>query len=213
MIRIVLAEDHALVREGLRRILEREPSFEIVAEAATGIDAVELTRIHKPTILLLDLTLPRLHGLDAMSQLSKQSHTKILIVSMHSDVPSVLEGLRLGATGFVLKDAPSTDLICAIKMAVAGQLYLGPSLEKLVRQHTHDRLQRGQDCQSSSLSKRERAVLQKVALGLDSQQIAIELGVAVSTVSKHRSSIMQKTGAHTQIDVLRYALRHNLVQL
>src|SRR5215217_4860715 len=129
-IRIAVAEDHKLVREGLKALLKLEPCFELVGEASDGIEAVEMVTKTKPDVLLLDLRIPRLHGIEVLRQLRDQHHTRIVVVSMHSDEPYVVEALKNGVSGYVLKDCPSTELIQAIRTAAAGGQYLAESLRQ-----------------------------------------------------------------------------------
>lgn len=210
MIRIAIAEDHALVRDGLRRLLESEPIFTVVGEAATGLEAVEIAERLAPDVLLLDLTLPRLHGLDVLTRLQSRKRTKALIVSMHGDPPSVLEALRLGACGFCLKESPASDLLQGIRTVNGGGCHVSASLEHIVLRAAVE--QTKPESKPMSLTRRERLVLQKVAGGLSTKSIGQELGISPSTVSKHRFNIGRKLGTKTQADMVIYAMRHKLVE-
>jgi DNA-binding NarL/FixJ family response regulator len=211
MITIVIAEDHALVREGLRNILEKEAVFKIVGEATNGLEAAEQVDRLKPDVLLLDLTLPRMHGLDVLIHLQNCKRTKVIIVSMHGDAPSVLEALKLGARGFVLKESPARELVEAIKAVNQRECFVSSSLQPLVCRAAIDSTRKIPDT-DESLTRRERLVLQKVGEGLCSTEIGKQLGISAGTVGKHRANISRKIGTRNSSDMTRYALRHKLVE-
>jgi DNA-binding NarL/FixJ family response regulator len=211
MIHILIAEDHALVREGLCRILETEQEFRVIGEAATGLEAVDKTESSKPDVLLLDLTLPFLHGLDILARLKSQKRTRVLVVSMHGDEPSVVQALRLGARGYLLKESPARQLISAIKTIHGGGHFISPSLEPIVHRAMTGRGAGNSPQGSSELTRREISVLQQVASGESSGEIAKRLGISISTVAKHRANIMRKTESKTQADMVLFAIRHKLI--
>ena len=211
MISILIAEDHALVREGLCRILETEQEFKVIGEAATGLEAVEKTESAKPDILLLDLTLPFLHGLDILARLKNQKRTKTLIVSMHADEPSVIQALRLGARGYVLKEEPARQLIAAIKTVHEGGHFISPTLERFVQRSITTRAFGNPVQTSHDLTRREVLVLRNVASGKSSDEVGKHLGISVSTVAKHRANIKRKTGTNSQADMVLFAIPHKVV--
>ena len=162
-IRIALAEDHKLVREGLKALLQNEPAFEFVGEASDGLQAVEMVEKNKPDVLLLDLRIPRLHGIEVLRQLRDQHKTRVVVVSMHSDEPYVVEALKNGVSGYVLKDCPPSELIHAIRIAAEGGQYLCESLRQKAISATLKRLVPG--VQGPQLTKRELLVLELAAEG------------------------------------------------
>jgi two-component system, NarL family, response regulator NreC len=208
-IRIALAEDHKLVREGLRALLKSEPCFELVGEASDGLQAVEIVEKLKPDVLLLDLRIPRLHGIEVLRQLRDQQHTKVVVVSMHSDEPYVIEALKNGVSGYVLKDCPSTELIQAIRTAAAGGQYLAESLRQKAISATLKRLVPG--VRGPQLTKRELLVLELAAEGKTSAEIASTLFISRRTAEAHRANLMKKLGLKTQTDLVLYAVRNGMI--
>jgi DNA-binding NarL/FixJ family response regulator len=208
-IRIALAEDHKLVREGLKALLRNEPAFELVGEASDGLQAVEIVEKNKPDILLLDLRIPRLHGIEVLRQLRDQSKTRVVVVSMHSDEPYVVEALKNGVSGYVLKDCPPAELILAIRTAAAGGQYLCESLRQKAISATLKRLVPG--VQGPQLTKRELLVLELAAVGKTSSEIAKSLFISRRTAEAHRANLMKKLGLKTQTDLVLYAVRNGLI--
>lgn len=212
MITIAIAEDHQIVREGVRALLEKEPDFRIVAEAKDGTEAIEKVLQTKPNILLLDLTLPRLHGLNVLSQLRDRRQLKVVVLSMHRDNASVLEALRLGAQGYVLKDSPPSELVGAIRSVVRNELFVSQALREVVHRAAVGVLRGGTAKPTGELTRREHMVLQLAAEGLKNDAIATSLGISVRTAEKHRANVMRKLQLHSQGELLRYAIRHDLIQ-
>ena len=208
-IRIALAEDHKLVREGLKALLKNEPAFELVGEASDGLQAVEIVEKHKPDILLLDLRIPRLHGIEVLRQIRDQHKTRVVVVSMHSDEPYVVEALKNGVSGYVLKDCPPSELIHAIRTAASGGQYLCESLRQKAISATLKRLVPG--VQGPQLTKRELLVLELAAEGKTSSEIAKSLFISRRTAEAHRANLMKKLGLKTQTDLVLYAVRNGLI--
>ena len=208
-IRIALAEDHKLVREGLKALLRNEPAFELIGEASDGLQAVEIVEKHKPDILLLDLRSPRLHGIEVLRQLREQHKTRVVVVSMHSDEPYVVEALKNGVSGYVLKDCPPAELIQAIRTAAGGGQYLCESLRQKAISATLKRLVPG--VQGPQLTKRELLVLELAAEGKTSSEIAKSLFISRRTAEAHRANLMKKLGLKTQTDLVLYAVRNGLI--
>ena len=208
-IRIALAEDHKLVREGLKALLKNEPAFELVGEASDGLQAVEIVEKHKPDILLLDLRIPRLHGIEVLRQIRDQHKTRVVVVSMHSDEPYVVEALKNGVSGYVLKDCPPSELIHAIRTAASGGQYLCESLRQKAISATLKRLVPG--VQGPQLTKREVLVLELAAEGKTSSEIAKSLFISRRTAEAHRANLMKKLGLKTQTDLVLYAVRNGLI--
>jgi DNA-binding NarL/FixJ family response regulator len=210
VITVGLAEDHEMVREGFRTLLELEKDFRIVGEAEDGLQALELATDKKPDVLLLDLTLPRLHGLHVLSQLRGQKSTRVIVVTMHGDKASVLEALRLGALGYVLKDSPRTELVKAIRTVAQDEIFVSPKFESFLKERALGAL-RGQEQRAEALTVRERMVLQMIADGKTNDTAAAMLGISARTVEKHRANFMEKLGLQTHREIVLYALREGLL--
>ncbi len=206
MIRLLLADDHRLVREGLRALLEREPGFEVIAEAGDGRAAVELVAELRPEIVLLDLAMPGVNGLEALEGIRQASpKTKVLLLSMFADEEYILRAAWGGAAGYLLKDSPVDELLEAIRAAGSGRFYLS-------RRIADERLDRliSRGTKRGLLTPREREVLALIARGLKNSEIAQELGLSPKTVSTHRASLMAKLGLHTKAGLTGYALLKGL---
>ncbi len=211
MIRVLLADDHALVRHGLRMILDAEPDFEVVAEASDGQEAVAAALGEDIDLALLDVAMPRLTGIQAARQLTEQRpDLKLLIVSMHDNEQFFFEALRAGACGYILKSAAHHDLIGACRAAMRGEPFLYPrGVAALVR----DFLERGPgEFPADPLSFRESEVLKLIAEGLTSREIAGVLHISDKTVERHRSNILEKLGLRDRVALTRYAIRRGLVE-
>ena len=207
---IALAEDHEMVREGFRSLLELEKDFAIVGEAEDGQQALELAMTKKPDVLLLDLTLPRLHGLHVLSQLRGQKTTRVIVVTMHGDKASVLEALRCGALGYVLKDSPRAELVKAIRAVANDEIFVSPKFEGFLRERALG-VVRGEENRAEALTSRERMVLQMIEDGKTNDAAAEALGISVRTVEKHRANFMSKLGLQTHREIVLYALREGLL--
>jgi DNA-binding NarL/FixJ family response regulator len=214
MTTIVLADDHRVVRQGLRALLEAEPDFRIVGEAEDGLETVRLVARLQPSVLVLDLSLPGLHGLEVTREVRKQTpQTRIVILSMYASEVYVLQALRNGAAGYVLKNCGATVLIQAIREVAAGRRHLCPQLStRAIDAHIeHDadtKLGRNE-----GLTTREREVLQLAAEGHTNTQIAARLFISSRTVETHRANLMRKLGLHTHTDLVRYALQQGILPL
>lgn len=208
-IRIALAEDDQLVREGLKAILQHHSSFEVVGEAGDGIEAVKLVQTKKPDVLLLDLRIPRLHGIEVLRRLRDGCDTHVVVVSMHADEPYVIEALKNGVSGYVLKDCGSEELIEAIRTAAAGGQYLCEPLRQKAMSATLKRLVPG--LQGAYLTKRELLVLELAAEGKTSAQIAAALSISRRTAEAHRANLMKKLNLKTQTDLVLYAVRNGII--
>ena len=212
MITILLAEDHHLVRQGFKLVLLAEQDFKLVGEAADGLEAVQLAEKKKPSVLLLDLMIPRLHGLEVTRQVHKESPaTKIVILSMHADEPYVMEALRNGASGYVLKDCTAADLVQAVRTVVAGRRYLSPALaERALTGYVEHPGESELDVYDT-LTNRERLVLQLAAEGKTSAEIATALFISPRTAETHRANLMRKLGLRSQTDLVRFAIRRGIL--
>ena len=206
-IRILLADDHTLLRQGLRRILEAEPELEIAAEAASGLEAVELARQLQPDVVLIDIGMPELNGIEATAQILRHSpRSAVLILSMHKDERYVRRAVRVGARGYLLKDTLDEDLIQAIRQVQQGRHVFSPVLVGLVDGETaavEDRYE--------LLTDRERQVYQLLAEGNSNKDVAGRLHLSLHTVETHRMRIMEKLDVHTSAELVLSAVRRGLV--
>ena len=205
---ILLADDHAMFRQGLKTLLERE-GFAVVAEAADGHAAARLARQLNPNIAVLDLGMPLLNGIDAARHIQKQSpDTQVVLLTMYEEEAYVLEALRAGIRGYVLKAQAASDLVAAIREILRGAMYLSPGISKTVV----DAYMSKSELTSDPLTNRERQVLQLVAEGMTTKKIADTLGLSVKTADSHRTRIMQKLEIHETASLVRYAIRHGLIR-
>jgi DNA-binding NarL/FixJ family response regulator len=215
-ITVLLAEDHQLVREGFRALLKQESDIEVVGEAATGREAVQLTRKLRPAVIVMDIAMPLLNGLEATRQIRKDfPDTKVLILSAHSDEAYVEQVAALGAVGFLLKQTSSHVLAQAIREIQKGNTFYSPALAKHVRsQEPQKLLARGGKFQKKAnrLSSREVEVLQLIAEGKPNKQVAAELGVSFKTVDKHRQHLMTKLNIHDIAGLTRYAIAEGIIE-
>jgi two-component system response regulator NreC len=205
---IVLADDHPIVRQGLKLLLERE-GFEIVGEAADGLDAIELAKRLRPDIIVLDVVMPNLNGVACIGEIRKLApQTKIVLLTMHAEEHQVLEALRAGAKGCVMKSQASEHLLHAIREVQNGGVYLSPSVSGAM---VHAYVEKN-GFPYDPLSNRERQVLQLVAEGKTTKEVAVILGVAVKTAESHRTRLMEKLDIHSVAGLVRYAVRHGVIQ-
>lgn len=212
-IRIVLADDHTVIRQGLRLLLERQPDFEIVAEAADGRQAVEATDSLKPDVVVLDIAMPNLNGIEAARQISsKVPSTAVVILSMHSDESYLLQALKVGARAYLLKDSADTDLIAAIYAVRERKAFFSPAISRLLAdEYVHQLQERGAQDSYELLTPREREVLQLLAEGKSNKEVAALLGLSPYTVESHRGNIMQKLNLHSTPELVLYAVRKGVI--
>lgn len=214
VISILLADDHKVVCRGLRALLETEPDFRVVGEANDGLQALQQVSELKPNILLLDLMMPGLNGLEVTRQVSQRHpQTRVIILSMHSNEAYVLEALRNGASGYVLKQASEEDLLLGIRLVATGQRFLGPPLTELAvesyfRRASTTTLEDPYD----ALTDREHEVLHLAAEGSSTAEIAARLSISPRTVETHRTNLMDKLGLHSQTELVRYALKRGIIE-
>jgi DNA-binding NarL/FixJ family response regulator len=204
-IRVLLADDHSLVRKGFRRLLDDEPEIEVVGEAANGATAIELSLQLNPQVIVMDLAMPEMDGIQATVQiLRNQPETAVLILSMYSEENYVRNAFAAGARGYLLKNALEVDLAYAIKEVAAGRTVLAPGLNMPAQAHGSD---------FDKLTQREREVLQHIVQGKSNREIAAVLHLSVNTISVHRANLMQALGIHRTADLVVYALRRGLVTM
>jgi len=214
-ITVLLAEDHQIVREGFRSLLKHEPDIEVVGEAETGRQAVQLTRKLRPAVVVMDIAMPLLNGLEATRQIRKDfPETKVLILSAHSDNAYVEQVAVLGAAGFLLKQTSSHILATAIREVQKGKTFYSPTISKRIHEHGRKGLDRGADFKKkhNHLSSREVEVLQLIAEGKPNKQVASELGVSFKTVDKHRQHLMSKLDIHDVAGLTRYAIAEGIIE-
>jgi len=215
MIRVLLADDHTIVREGVRLCLEAMGDIEVVAEAEDGQMAVQLANQLRPDVAVVDLTMPRLNGVEAIRQIKRDlPETEVVVLSVHDSEPYVVQALRAGAAGYVLKRNAATELAAAIRAAHDGQAYLHPSIARRVIDDYLSRIHASEDAASEPherLTPREREVLQLAAEGHTTRAIAGLLCLSTKTVEHHRASLMTKLGLRGQTELVKYAIRAGLV--
>jgi len=210
---IVLADDHRIVRQGLRVLLSAEEDFEVIGEADDGREALELVRRLNPDVLVLDLMMPGLNGLEVARQLNKGgAAVGVVVLSMHDDEGFVLEALANGVKAYVLKDSNSSDLVQAVREVAAGRRYLSPPLSDRAIETYQQMAKIGAMDRHETLTTREREVLQLSAEGRTNSEIAARLGISTRTAETHRSHLMHKLGLHTQSDLIRYAIRRGVIK-
>ena len=206
-LRIVLADDHHIVRQGLRVLLERE-GLEVVAEATNGQEAVQLAQTHKPDVAVLDLMMPIVNGLEAGREiLQSGGATAVILLTMHTEEHQIVAALRAGIRGYLLKTQAAEDLVHAIHEVVGGQVYLSPGVSRIVV----DGYLTGERPAADPLAPRERQVLQLVAEGKTSKEIAVVLGLTVKTAESYRARLMEKLDVHETAGLVRYAIRHGII--
>jgi two-component system, NarL family, response regulator NreC len=212
-IRILLADDHTVMRRGLRALLERQPGFQVVGEAADGAEAVEVALREKPDVAVLDIGMPLLNGIEAARRIvDKLPATAVVILSMHSDESYVLRTLKAGARGYLLKDAPESDLINAIHAVHQGKAFFSPTISKmLVEDYMRQMQRRGIEDTYELLTPREREVLQLLGEGKSNKEIATRLDLSLYTVETHRSNMLEKLNLHSTAELILYAVRKGIV--
>ena len=213
-IRVLLADDHKIVRDGLKALVDRCDDMEVVAEAECGRKAVSLARKHNPDIVIMDISMPNLNGIDATRQILEEvKGVKVIALSMHSDRQYVNGMLRAGVSGYLLKDCAADELIQCIRFVLAGRICLSPGITGLL---VNEYIQPAKDqvlADRTELSAREREVLQLIAEGRSTKDIAVSLYISVKTVETHRKNIMEKANLHTVAELTKYAIRNGLTSV
>jgi len=211
--RIVLAEDHAILREGLRALLSAEPSMEIVCEAEDGRDALRCVASHTPDLILIDLAMPKMNGLEAIREIRRHhGGTKILVLTVHRSEEYVHAALEAGADGYVLKDSTHAELLMAIRHVLSGRRYLGPGASEMVIEgYLEGRKSLGRRSVLDTLTQRERETLKLIAEGYRNREIADFLCISVKTVEKHRGSLMRKLNLHNSAALTAFAMEKGLL--
>jgi DNA-binding NarL/FixJ family response regulator len=208
--RILIADDHGIVRAGIRLLLERQPDFDVVAEAADGIEAIEQALLTRPSLCILDVGMPRMTGLQAAREIrSHLPETRVLILSMHDDEHYLFDALKSGASGYVLKRAADQDLVGAVRAVVRGEAFLTNAAQRsIIRQWMAD----GSQGPSDPLTPREEEVVKLIAEAHTNAQIAEVLHLSEKTVESHRANVLRKLGMRDRVELVRYAIRRGLVE-
>jgi DNA-binding NarL/FixJ family response regulator len=211
---VLLADDHPIVRKGMRNLLEAEPGFSVIGEAEDGVQAVQLAEKLRPNIMIVDMMMPRLNGLEVLRQLFKRlPDTRFIVLSMQSADPYVMQALKVGAAGYILKDTGPNELVQAIHQVLNGYRYLSPQLNERLIHHFIQKVDSGIPDPLTLLTDREREVLQMTVEGLTSFEIGEKLSLSPRTVESHRQSLMKKLDIKNQLDLVRFALKHGIVSM
>lgn len=212
-LRLALADDHTMMRSGLRLLLEREPDFSIVGEAGDGRQAIEIVETQSPDVVIMDVAMPNLNGIEAARRITNaHPRTAIIILSMHSDESYVLRALNAGARGYLLKDSAESDLIAAVRAVSEGKAFFSPAISKLlVEDYVRQLRQRGVEDSYELLTPRERELLQLVAEGKTTKEAATMLSLSPYTVDTHRANLMRKLNVNSLPELILYAVRKGVI--
>jgi two-component system response regulator NreC len=212
--RVVLADDHAIVRRGLRSLLEAEPGVTVVADAGDGLEALRLCAEHQPDVVVLDIAMPLLNGIDVAARLQKgDRRPRVVILSMHTDESYILRALAAGAQAYLLKDATDEDLMPALRTVMAGKPFFSAAVAAvLVEDYVHHLRAKGLTDSFHLLTAREREVLQLLAEGRSNKEVAALLELGLSTVETHRANLMQKLNLHNTAEIVLYAVRKGMIR-
>jgi len=212
-IRVLVADDHTIIRSGLRLLLERQSGFEVVGEAVDGRQTVELAESLRPDVVVLDIAMPNLNGIEAAKQLAaKLPKVSVIVLSMHADESYVLRALKAGARGYLLKDSAESDIINAIRAVSQGKAYFSPEISRmLMDDYVRNLQQRGVDDRYDLLTAREREILQLLAEGKTNKEISALLNLSPHTVETHRGNILQKLNLHSLPELILYAVRKGVI--
>ncbi|MEW5984656.1 MAG: response regulator transcription factor [Acidobacteriota bacterium] len=213
MLRIMLADDHTIVRQGLRRIIEEHPDWQVIAEASDGREAVRLANELEPDVVILDITMPLLTGIEATAQIVRRSPSvRVLILSMHADEAFITRSVQAGARGYLLKDSADTDIVSAIDAIMQGKSFFSPAAASaMLDDYRRTLAGRGITDRYDSLSEREREIFQLIAEGHSNKSIAEVLNISPSTVETHRGHIMEKLDLHSVAEIVLYAVRRGVI--
>jgi DNA-binding NarL/FixJ family response regulator len=212
-IRILLADDHSILREGLRMLLERQNEFAVVGDASNGREAVEMAEACDPDVVIMDLAMPGLNGIEATRRITARNpRTAVVILSMHSDESYILRSLKAGARAYLLKDSLKTDLMDAVRAAVRGKSFFSPKVSQVLKEdYVNELAARGAEDTWDLLTDREREILQLVAEGKTNKEIAAVLNISPFTIDTHRSHILQKLNLHSAPELILYAVRKGII--
>jgi two-component system, NarL family, response regulator NreC len=212
-IRIVLVDDHTVMRSGLKLLLERELDFLVIGEAADGRAAIQITEATSPDVVVMDIAMPVLNGIDAAARItSSKPKTAVIVLSMHSDESYVLRALKSGVKGYLLKDSAESDLIAAVRHVMTGKTFFSPAISNmLVQDYIREIRQRGVEDSYELLTSRERELLQLMAEGRTAKEIAADLNLSAHTIDTHRANIMRKLNVNSISELILYAMRKGII--
>jgi two-component system response regulator NreC len=213
-IHILLADDHTILRAGLKMMLNAQPDMEVIGEAQDGRQAINEALRHHPDVVLMDITMPDINGIEATRQIKRLlPEVKVLVLTMHENDEYVFQALRAGASGYIVKEAADTDLITALHVVQTGQFYLSPTAQSIIVGDYLQRVHTGEEKDSySTLTEREREILKLVAEGFTNNQIAERLVISPKTVDTHRTHVMDKLNLHSRAELVKYAMRRGLLE-
>ncbi len=213
-IRVLLAEDHTIVRKGIRSLLDDEAQIEVVGEAGDGREALEKVEDLHPDIVLMDIAMPHMNGLEATRQIKKLfPEVKVIVLTMYTNEEYIFQMLQVGATGYLVKQSAPSELILAIQSVFRGDSYLSPAISTKIVEHLRQSDDAYQESSYNALTTREREILQLIAEGNSNKEIAATLHISEKTVSVHRTNLMEKLDLHSTIDIVKYALRKGIIRL
>ncbi len=213
-IRVLLAEDHTIVRKGIRSLLDDEAQIEVVGEAGDGREALEKVEDLHPDIVLMDIAMPHMNGLEATRQIKKLfPEVKVIVLTMYTNEEYIFQMLQVGATGYLVKQSAPSELILAIQSVFRGDSYLSPAISTKIVEHLRQSDDTYQESSYNALTTREREILQLIAEGNSNKEIAATLHISEKTVSVHRTNLMEKLDLHSTIDIVKYALRKGIIRL
>jgi DNA-binding NarL/FixJ family response regulator len=212
-IRVLIVDDHPLVRGGLRSLLEKKGEFQVIAEGANGYEAIELATLHSPDVILLDVAMPRLNGTDAAQYIrEKVPRAGIIMISMHADESYILRALKSGARGYLLKASPESEVLDAVRAVAGGHAYFSPVITRiLVEEYVGEMRRRGVEDSYDLLTLREKEILQLLVAGRTNRDVADQLNVSIATIETHRNNIFQKLHVHNLPELILYAVRKGLI--
>jgi two-component system response regulator NreC len=213
-VKVLVVDDHEIVREGIRMVLATDPELEVVGVASSGEEAIEKVRELEPDVVLMDIGMPGLSGFEATRRI-RESHpnTQVVALTVHDSEGYVFQMLQAGATGYVVKRAPAEDVIAAVKRAHQGEAVLHPSVAKLLIKDYLARVAKGEETSFDTLSEREREILKLIAEGKTNREIADTLFLSIKTVQAHRANLMRKLGMHDRTELVKYAIRKGIIGL
>jgi DNA-binding NarL/FixJ family response regulator len=216
-LRLLVADDHDVVRKGVRKLLEEQPGWEVVAEAADGRDAVEKAKLVQPDVTILDLSMPELNGLEAAREILKSVQTKVLILTMHDSDPLIRQTLEAGARGYLLKSDAGRDLVSAVDAVRRNKTFFTPKVAQMVLEGYLGRPTTANEDDSRHksglrLTERQKQILQLLAEGKSSKEVAVTLNISVKTAETHRANIMRRLDCHSVTELVRYAIRNHIIE-